>query len=657
MVRQALFLGGLHLLGVLVASRLLPRIPATFVASSGLLWGLAIWVLVVWLCLLLGVGYTGGVVVGALGATAFLAAALHIRRPTVSRRQAAGMVAATLTQVAIALVAGAYDLTALSYDSYCQLALGSRLAQVGSIGEGVAGELASWGVFIPLVHSAAELLSLDYLSALHPSIAVGFLATFVCLLVRSGRARGLPAAAVAVAAGGAALLLATAPFLVYQAFFVHNSLASAAYLTLGVMALGLARDEREPAWYAVAAVAGFAFTLLRMEAPIPASIFLVLFVSGPGLPARRRLLVSGVYAGFVLLWYGYLFAVTGPGSDILTPARALVVIAAALGAPALVLLSRWRLAAPLLRGAPALILLALVLAALTLTWRDPEHMMRSLGSIASNLFRTGRWGPFWWCAVPLLAASSLLPVAWRERRLATGLVAFVLMVWCLGSFRPPYRLGWGDSANRILTHITPLVIVYLALAYGRGLVLTVAPRRGWMRPARRRFAMVAGALLSLVLGVMYLLPRDWCVEAEVLETPAMSRGHTMEKALRGWDDHRYAASLGPAPATVVLDLGRAVPVASIEAVPYHETEAPEDWAWDVSSDGRAWVTVHDSRALPGGEDPVSGGETTRYAVDVDGRVRYVRLRLRSAKGQSRLLLRRISVYSPPGARLLVALGL
>ena len=91
-----------------------------------------------------------------------------------------------------------------------------------------------------------------------------------------------------------------------------------------------------------------------------------------------------------------------------------------------------------------------------LVFLDHVHQVENAISIAHNIL-AGGWGSTWLVLlVPIVAAAGLS----RARApLWYLLLTLLISVLVLGALRIPYRLGWGDSANRMLLHYFPLAIL------------------------------------------------------------------------------------------------------------------------------------------------------------------------------------------------------
>jgi hypothetical protein len=115
---------------------------------------------------------------------------------------------------------------------------------------------------------------------------------------------------------------------------------------------------------------------------------------------------------------------------------------------------------------------------------QPAHMSASTSSVLSNLIvQNEGWGYFWWFVVaiipvcwwnPSLARSRVdvlreVPDQHAQRVLLTFFALALLATIVIGLFRQPYRVGWSDSANRIIFQLVPVLLVWLYGAIGSSL--------------------------------------------------------------------------------------------------------------------------------------------------------------------------------------------
>jgi hypothetical protein len=169
----------------------------------------------------------------------------------------------------------------------------------------------------------------------------------------------------------------------------------------------------------------------------------------------------------VVLWYGAILWRAAPeGGEIGLTDPIFSSLVAVVGAAAMVVafgrpgLARWR---PMLGR-------SLIPAALTVllvyTVTDPLLLRDSIVATFRNQKRLGWWVTTWAVAVPLTALA--LAVArfrfselWSRLVVAFGVLFFVFP-YLRGS---PWRVGPGDSGNRMLAHFLLVVMVFVFMAF------------------------------------------------------------------------------------------------------------------------------------------------------------------------------------------------
>jgi hypothetical protein len=243
------------------------------------------------------------------------------------------------------------------------------------------------------------------------------------------------------------------------------------YLFLSVCGFWLASVEEKDSWMIVGMLALLGFSLVRLESPVFALPFLILLISGGKIPYRIRLVSILPYLISLIIWYFYLLRGVGDVDLTLDQARTLAIIGALVACVFLVIFSevnwikRWVL--PLL---PKIMLGVLVLVVAYMVLQKPGHMYTSMKVTLKNVLITGRWG-ITWIIFTLVFLFSLIGSGFLEEGyFFIGISSFFLILLAISYFRVPYRVGWGDSANRMLTHILPVISIYVMMRVGQVLL-------------------------------------------------------------------------------------------------------------------------------------------------------------------------------------------
>jgi len=285
-------------------------------------------------------------------------------------------------------------------------------------------------------------------------------------------------------------------------FYIHNNLLSATYLFVAVGTFWLALRERNKAWFVFAVLALTAFSFLRTEALLFALIFLGLLVGTGKLAYRTRLYIVLPFLSVLLLWYLKLLLTIGEGSMILGPGRIVVVLVILVCAMTGVGLSRFHTVERFLPVLPALILGSLLGILGLMFIQEPVHMYTSLVSVWQNLFFYGWWGATWLIISVLFLFALLQPSFQYERLFSFGIPTFFMLLLTLSFMRFPFHLGWGDSANRMMTHILPIIFFYFLLKYGPGFHARHPDRINWLKRSRRIMLAIAGSGI-LLMGISW----------------------------------------------------------------------------------------------------------------------------------------------------------
>ena len=452
------------------------RLASMFCFLSAYPLGLLVWVLLSLLLVLGPLPYNLNVSAGALALSS--AAALLLDRRL--QRDASGTSGAWWTEgfatgLAVSLfalfasLALKFNLAILTTDSEFIFAIGRSIAHYGEIQSGIGGELTSRGIFQTLIQSASLFLESEYLHAPIALLALSTLGTFLYLGWRAlgSSLRGMGLALLACVA------LASTYNVALHIFYIHENFASGAYLLLSMACFFSAERERESAWLPFAFAFLLAFTLQRVENPLPALLFLALLSSESRFPLRTLFPWTLIWGGFVAFWYLWLLSFTGasepalrPGPHLLQRTHVLIILAALpltlAGIPLLhhPRLSRVRAHLPAL--ALGSILLSLGAAFL---W-NTEHMILSAEAVWRGL-TAPFWGYAWYVTIALALLSLSIQRVPLSRTLVYGSLSYLLVILLMAVARNPYDGRWADSATRMFVQILPLLSFYLLLTYGK----------------------------------------------------------------------------------------------------------------------------------------------------------------------------------------------
>ena len=255
--------------------------------------------------------------------------------------------------------------------------------------------------------------------------------------------------------------VATTYMLRAQAGLLNSHAVCAGFLSLAV---ALA-DRRDPATgqrtgVVLVALLASGLALTRMEGLILSALVMAFLVALS--PVKRRdLIVLGLVGVCAPAPYYLRLATASEAGSVLSPSRILMTLAGSF----LFLVTLWVVTHPRARLLVARFsLLALPVVALVTCLLRPDSALESLTALVDNALATGNWGTLWWWLLPATVMVTLAPNPTGEQQAWIALLAALLALLAfLGALRQfPYRLGWGDSGNRMLVHVTPVFALYTA---------------------------------------------------------------------------------------------------------------------------------------------------------------------------------------------------
>ena len=391
---------------------------------------------------------------------------------------AASFAVAALSYAAATTALAATRLTVFTADSvneYWPMAVYLEREQV------ISAYLVSSRSFLQISAGAVKAaFGGEWLFALYPLLAVLLVVTLGWALWATAPAGLSARSRWLVAVLPCAFLVADPSFLFYS-LYVHSHAPTALYLLLALVALRLSADPAtgralagSRGWLLVAGLATSGIVLTRPDGLaygfVPIAIALSVLLD------RRldtgRPLAFAFFAPMLFVVVGtYLAAYARLGvweadkldGRMTAAILAVMVLAAVLpwfahrtGGAERFALDRDRvlLAELALAGIAAA-------AAFALRW---DEMSLAVRNLATNLFEMGGYGPLWLVLLAALLAAVVGGRAVRRgtwsRSLFVAVVLFAVIGFLVHGTGHIGRLGWGDSANRVMFHIVP-VIVYL----------------------------------------------------------------------------------------------------------------------------------------------------------------------------------------------------
>lgn len=403
----------------------------------------------------------GLVATGVVGASGLVVSLL--RRQWSSQTLLWALVALGVAAVTV-FVARTVHLTRLTPDSLRYLLFAGEMQLPDALSELHPPDLVNRQIGLPSLHAMSSLTDRRYLTSIGPLFGVSGFGFFVWLCWSA--ARGVVPLRRWILVGTAVLFLLSSNRLVYDAFYINTHIEVAFYMLLAIAGGWLAITTREWRWAVPAGVALAMTLVFRPEMPIVAAIVLVA-VAASEAGWGVRLAMTAPVVVVTALWYGVVLWQNAPGGDAISPTapvfgNLVAVLAAALVVTAGGLQRLWALVRYMDR-----VMLAVMLIALTgLAAANLDVFTESMEATFQNIVLSeGAW-LFTWSVVVILLAVALVvhqvPVA---RLWVTPIIGFGILWWLLPMIREgAWRVGTGDSGNRILAHMLAVVVAFLVFA-------------------------------------------------------------------------------------------------------------------------------------------------------------------------------------------------
>lgn len=366
--------------------------------------------------------------------------------------------------VGVVVVANSVHLTRLTPDSFRYLTVAVDLVHPDALNQVLPGYLSTRYIGYPSLQALADLTDRRYVASIGPLFGlfgIAYLAWFMWRSTRQssqGRRRLL-------LLGGSLALLATSNRAPYMIFYLNGHIEVAVYLFIVVTGTWLAVTLDRKAWAIPAGIALGVSILFRPEMTLIAAILLVSVAASRATMAVRIRLVLPVVMSAVV-WYGIILWNHGAGGDTISLTSSVFsgLVLVFIGVAA-VLVTRLAPVRSIARHLDVAVLVAMAIALVALIALHPTIFVDSFTATFHNLTRDGLW-LFTWFGILLL-----LPLALVVERIPNGklwttpIIGFAVAFWLLPMIREgAWRVGPGDSGNRILSHFVAIVVAFLVLA-------------------------------------------------------------------------------------------------------------------------------------------------------------------------------------------------
>ena len=454
-----LFYLSLYIIGLICTLPLSKKVPLWFLASTGFVWGILLWMFLSQVILFLGIPFHW-LSMGLLLAP-FLGAALYFNyknKTYILKIHQWFLVIGSVIGVAglsFLLTRSSYIYT--STDSFNYIYHGKILAKSGLV-PWTIDNFTKIGAFSSIIQMNSQLLPGEYLSGYQTLLGI-ILALVLFIAAWELLKRDFHPVISLIISGVMILVLASNTFL-NHAFYIHNNLPAAVFLFLSLYSFWHSYNNEAVEWIILGMLAIIGFSFTRIEGPLYAIAILLLVISIKPQEYKRTLSIVLPYTIVALFWHIFLL-INVTQNEQLSQTNLMLIIGALGALTILALVSKWipSLIEILPAGILGTMFLGLILAILV----EPEHMILSLTHFWQNLVNVYYWSWTWLIIAAILPFMLIKKGSHPENHLLLySSAVYILIVLLLVLARIPYRLGQTDSSNRLMLQILPVLLFAIA---------------------------------------------------------------------------------------------------------------------------------------------------------------------------------------------------
>jgi hypothetical protein len=641
----------LVLVGFSVSLPLINRIPYSFLCMSAYLWGSLVWVVACCFLLLFG-AYNSTTIIILIGLIIlyYIFISFYQKPFPFSIKQLLFFGAILVLFSGISVLTQKLNYSIATVDSASRIFIGKSLVLDGFTLD-TRVNLGSFNIYAMAIQSASILLGEQYIYSFQPLLFLSLIGIFFSLILFSHRSlqksNGYHIALLST------LFLCSGYFVVFQAFYIHDHLFTSLFFFICVTSFWLANQTNNHAWNYFGSLAAIGLSLSRVEGPVFLFVILILALIQDQSSYRTRLLTYLPPIFVVIAWNLAIVSAASSVVHALKPERVLILVAAYLGLAFLVVFSEWNWSKKIFTHLKWLVPLGLVIIFIGFFILKPSHIWTNVASIASNMFHNGRWGMFWYFALLLAFFSILLPKIPNEDFFRTNILSFFIILIDLGGFRSSFRLGWSDSANRMLVHIVPLLVFYLTMKYAYAWQTT---QEQIMAFIKKKSFLAYLAIPLFLIGVIFFFwlvkPVNYASNAKVIiGTDVFAENHELSVALQTNKDSDFAETKNAGDFTVVIDLRKEIHANIIELSV--ESDSTDDSAqrmlsdigWAVSSDNSNWTVIYQPPSTNMSNVRLVHNSIFQYPVGQVKSFRYVKMTFKPGNPEERLKIKKINIWS------------
>lgn len=384
-----------------------------------------------------------------------------LKKKPLSRKQVTGIGVYFGISLLLSIILPLHNFVTVSYDSFTYFLYGKYIYEIGALSLSAIGWIASLGCTLPLIYTFGNFFGTDFLHGIHFLMLFTFVCFIVWICVTEITGNWIRKLLCSI---GVILSLSSCYFFVFLGMAALTNSISSYLLVLFTICLYKLEVTKQPCWYYLAFIFNLAFAFTRTETLVFSGVFLYLLATQYSNQLHNAILVT-LHSSMVILWLQRIFWLQPSlQSDFITTERIFLICAFYVAFTIYSFLSVKIIKLQVLQKRYLLLIgCSLVLITSFLIF-GKAFIANGITLFINMLQLDGYWG-ITWLAVLLLYLIMWGKTGYAGRRSIISVVfVYFSMLFSIFCFREaPLRLGWGDSANRMLIPIIPLLFMDLAI--------------------------------------------------------------------------------------------------------------------------------------------------------------------------------------------------
>jgi len=320
------------------------------------------------------------------------------------------------------------------------------------------------GIVVAILQTIGMLFGNDYTGCIQPVISICFFGLFLYFAGRSLKQNKVKNWISIIFLVILMSILLTSKAITIFTTYIHTNFDTGVFLALAMISLLYAINEKNDAWLFFCSLFFLTFVFTRVENIIFAVVIITACLADGKIENRkiRKVFLPSLIAQ--LVWFYVIQSLqSNVFTDQLSPKMIKIVMVGIVLLIFMLFFVEFQTIKRIIQGNffkiyPYLLILVF-LSLLIIQW---SNTVNNIKIVAQNLYFAGLWNTTWWfitiVGIYVIINGPKIP---HEQFYIYLISTFITTIFLLGAFRMPYHLNFGDSANRMVAHILPIILYYL----------------------------------------------------------------------------------------------------------------------------------------------------------------------------------------------------